>query len=69
MDNLENMLSKYCKKMKLNVDKLNIVSFRDEIIPALIDKVSTTNYEDDSLRMLSLLKQYEKQRDSKSKLI
>jgi len=55
------MISKYCKKMKLNIDKLNVVSFRDEIIPALFDKVSTTNYEDDSLRMLSLLKQYQKQ--------
>lgn len=33
-----------------------------EIRPALMDKVSTSNYEDNSLRNLSLLRQYEIQK-------
>ena len=34
-----------------------VLSLRDDVIPALISKVGTSNYDDDVLRMLSLLEQ------------
>ena len=34
-----------------------VLSLRDDVIPALINKVGTSNYDDDVLRMLSLLEQ------------
>jgi len=41
--------------------KVEVVSFRDTIVPELLDKISTSNYEDEVLRTLSLLRQRELQ--------
>lgn len=59
---LEEELIAYCKLRSLTRESLEIVSFRDEVIPELMEKVSTSNYEDDSLRTLSLMRQYEIQK-------
>lgn len=48
-------------KYKINKDKFEILSFRDEVLPQLIKNVGTAYYEDELLRMLSLIKQYNKQ--------
>ncbi|MFA6499978.1 MAG: hypothetical protein WC256_12295 [Desulfurivibrionaceae bacterium] len=59
---LESEINEYCKEHGILREHLEIVSFRNEVIPALMDKVSTSNYEDDALRTLSLLRQYEIQK-------
>lgn len=40
---------------------IQVYLFRDQILPALMDKISTSNYEDEVLRTLSLLRQRELQ--------
>jgi hypothetical protein len=37
--------------------KIEVMSLRDEILPKLLEKVSTSNYEDEILRTFSLLRQ------------
>lgn len=41
--------------------KIEVMSLRDEILPELLEKVSTSNYEDEILRTFSLLRQRELQ--------
>jgi len=60
-DDIEHQMEQYCKKKGLKKDDIEILSFRDVIIPSLLKKVATSNYEDDVLRTLSLLQQFEKQ--------
>lgn len=64
-DNIEGQLTAYCRKRGINKKALEILSFRDVVIPSLLGKVATSNYEDDVLRTLSLLQQYEKQQSKK----
>jgi len=64
--NIENELKEYCTKRGITNNPIVVLKFRDQIIPALLKEVSTTNYEDDSLRTLSLLIQYEKQNKHKT---
>jgi len=59
--NIETEVKLYCKQKGLLKNPIRIIEFRDEIIPKLLKEVSTTNYEDDLLRTLSLLRQYERQ--------
>jgi hypothetical protein len=66
-DNLEKHLARYCNKRGLRKDNIEILRFRDEVIPQLMKKVSTSNYEDDVLRTLSFLQQYERQTTRRSK--
>ena len=61
-DTLEEELNNYCSSKELPRNKIQVVSFRDEILPDLLEKVSTSNYEDDSLRTLSLLRQHDIQK-------
>ena len=63
-DELAETLSKYCAKRSLPEGSIEVLSFRDTIIPTLMKQVSTSNYEDDTLRTLSLLQQYEQQTGS-----
>lgn len=60
-DSIDSQMKQYCKKRGLKIDSIEILSFRDVIIPSLMSKVATSNYEDDVLRTLSLLQQFEKQ--------
>jgi len=60
-DNLDQEMEQYCQKRGLKKTSIEIISFRDVIIPSLMKKVATSNYEDDVLRTLSLLQQFEKQ--------
>jgi len=66
-DNFGNQLKSYCKARKLSNNPIEVIKFKDEIIPSLWNAVSTSNYQDDVLRTLSLLKQYERQRKNKDK--
>ena len=60
-EDLDSQIAQYCKKRKLKKNAIEIISFRDEVILTLMEKVATANYEDDVLRTLSLLQQFEKQ--------
>jgi hypothetical protein len=40
---------------------VEVISFRDQILPELMEAVSTANYDDEVLRTFSLIKEYEKQ--------
>jgi hypothetical protein len=60
--NLENFLANY---KKLHDIKILVWSFRDRILPKLIEEISTSNYDDEVLRTLSLLQQRELQRIDK----
>jgi hypothetical protein len=66
-DNIDQQLQEYCKKRNLKKTSIQILSFRDDILPSLMKKVATSNYEDDVLRTLSLLQQFEKQQNRKNK--
>ncbi|MFH0853731.1 MAG: hypothetical protein V1853_04990 [bacterium] len=59
---LDRFLISYHKKHGIQV---HVLSFRDQVLPALLEKISTSNYEDEVLRTLSLLRQYELQTKSK----
>lgn len=61
-ENLSQTLMDYSAKRGLRMGAIEVVSFRDEILPVLLKKVSTSNYDDDALRTLSLLQQFEQQR-------
>jgi len=62
-EDLDSHLAKYCKKRNLKRNSIEVVSFRDVVIPTLMEKVAKANYEDDVLRTLSLLQQFEKQQE------
>jgi len=66
-DNIEHQLEQYRKKRGIKKGAIEILSFRDVIIPSLMEKVATSNYEDDVLRTLSLLQQFEKQQSKNKK--
>jgi len=68
-DNIDHQMEEYCKKRGLKKTSIEILSFRDVIIPSLMRKVATSNYEDDVLRTLSLLQQFEKQQNKNKKRI
>jgi hypothetical protein len=53
-DNLGSLLTEYEQEHSIKVD---VLSFRDKILPELMDKISTSNYDDEVLRTLSLLRQ------------
>ena len=52
------VLKEYADKTRL---KIEVWSLRDKVIPELLNKISTTNYDHPILRTMSLLKQYNKQ--------
>ncbi|MBT4400902.1 MAG: hypothetical protein HOD37_15585 [Bacteroidetes bacterium] len=62
-ERLQPILKDYCTKKGIRRSHLEVLSLRDEIIPELLNTVSTTNYDDDILRTLSLLEQHRKQRE------
>ncbi len=51
---LQNFLSNYALNHGIQVQ---VFAFRDQILPELMEKVSTSNYEDEVLRTLSLIRQ------------
>ncbi|HBE71810.1 MAG TPA: hypothetical protein DDW52_27010 [Planctomycetaceae bacterium] len=63
-ESLDESLADYCNKRGIAKNPILVYSFRDRIIPALLDRVETSNYEDDVLRTLSLLRQYEVQTET-----
>jgi len=62
---LSNKLNEYCEQHDLGRDMITVLSFRDLILPKLLVAVGTSNYQDDTLRTLSLLQQAQKQSLSK----
>ncbi len=59
---MKRFLAQYYKTTKLRIE---IISFRDEILPALMNTISTSNYDDEVLRTLSLIRQRELQNSKK----
>lgn len=51
---IETLLTEYAVKYGINIQ---VYLFRDQILPELMSKISTSNYEDEVLRTLSLLRQ------------
>jgi hypothetical protein len=67
VDNLN--INEYCQKddriylkEKINRKNIELLSFRDEIIPKLEEIIGTSNYEDDIARTISLIIQYQRQK-------
>lgn len=58
----EKLLLKYCRTKRIGRCPIQILSFRDEVLPGLLTAVGKSNYNDDALRTLSLLTQFKKQR-------
>ncbi len=56
-DGLNERIIEYSQLKK--VRPIEVISFRDEILPRLQESVATANYEDEALRTLSLLRQRE----------
>lgn len=56
--NIENFIASYAAEYDLQIE---VWRFRDTILPELMSKISTSNYDDEILRTLSLLKQYDLQ--------
>ena len=56
------LLSRYCRTKRLGKYPIQVLSFRDTVLPELLTKVRKSNYSDDALRTLSLLKQFKSQR-------
>lgn len=54
VDALKLLLDEYLSEHNIKVE---VISLRDEILPELVEKVSTSNYEDEILRTFSLLRQ------------
>ena len=42
---------------------VEVISFRDRILPELMDAVSTANYDDEVLRTFSLIREWQKQNE------
>jgi hypothetical protein len=57
----DSSLIEYCRSRRLGRCPIHIVSFRDDVLPELLSAVGKSNYNDDVLRTLSLLRQYERQ--------
>jgi hypothetical protein len=57
-EDLRRALSEYFMRTGHSVE---IISFRDVILPALMEAVGTSNYDDDALRTFSLVKEWKKQ--------
>lgn len=57
-ENLPAMQERHKKKTGYGIE---VISFRDKILPELMEKVSTANYDDEILRTFSLIKQYKRQ--------
>ncbi len=59
-DSQDNLL-RFCRRKRLGDKPIQVVSFRDDVLPALLSTVGKSNYDDDVLRTLSLLRQFERQ--------
>jgi len=55
---IQQMLDDCCKEHGLNPGTITVVSFRDEILKDLLEKVEGANYQDDALRTLSLVQKF-----------
>ena len=62
--NVDDSIAQYCESRQIGHNPIQIYSFRDLILPALLDKIGTSNYEDDALRTLSLIRQFELQTEA-----
>jgi hypothetical protein len=60
-DDFDSTLLRYCRSRRLGRCPIQIVSFRDDVLPGLLSAVGKSNYNDDVLRTLSLLRQFERQ--------
>lgn len=58
---LEEFVKTYCASRDLVHHPIEILSFRDTVIPELQKAVGSSNYEDDVLRTFSLLREHEYQ--------
>ncbi len=54
-------LRDYSRRKRLGQFPILVMSFRDEILPTLLSTVGKSNYDDDVLRTLSLIRQFERQ--------
>ena len=57
----EKQLLMYCRSKRIGKNPIRLLSFRDELLPDLLSTVGKSNYDDDVLRTLSLLRQFERQ--------
>jgi len=60
--NIENWKKVLADKFDLTPKNFDILSFRDDVIPRLLNNIGTSNYDDEILRTMSLLNVAKKQR-------
>lgn len=61
-EELEDFCRGFSRRYHLGRNPIQVWSFRDRILPELVEAVGTSNYDDDALRTLSLLGAAERQR-------
>lgn len=59
--NILHEIKQYSKTKGLEKNPIELLRFRDDILPKLMETVETSNYADEILRTFSLLQQYDKQ--------
>lgn len=58
---LEGFVHSYCNARGFTRHVIEVLSFRDDVLPALQNRIGTSHYEDDVLRTFSLLREYTSQ--------
>lgn len=59
---IENWKQSLASEFGLRASNFEILSFRDEVLPRLLENIGTAYYDDELLRTLSLIKEYNKQK-------
>ncbi|NLI99463.1 hypothetical protein GX441_12530 [bacterium] len=60
-EEVEKWLRSQEENLRIQKRSLSILFFRDDVIPELLKEIGTSNYNDEVVRVLSLLEQYRKQ--------
>jgi hypothetical protein len=63
IEKIESWKNSMKEEFKIEPNKFHILLFRDEVLQTLINKIGTSNYDDEILRTLSLISEYKKQRN------
>jgi len=60
-DKIDDLKNSIASEYDLNANNFQILLFRDDVLPFLLEKIGTSHYDDELLRTLSLIKEYNKQ--------
>ena len=60
-EEIEKWKSNLASRFQLEKENFELYSFRDQILKSLFEEIGTSNYSDDVMRTLSLMKEYKRQ--------